>query len=143
MGHLPLHVTFSVICCAPYLRNRTSSNHSLWYAGVKSNDDISRSFFSFIFFNLIFLIGYNSYTKVALNLLEKFPFWVRAISVKFGPILCNRMSHDSLSEDLFEVLWHDNADKAQYRWLKVALVIFPKFRNILSRCGVIDVSHIS
>ena len=86
------------------------------------------------------MIGYNSYTKVAVNLLEKFPFWVRSISAKFGPILCNLMSHDSLSEDLFEVLWHN---KAQYRWLKVALVIFPKFRNILSLCGVIDVSHIS
>ena len=74
-------------------------------------------------------MGYNSYTKVAVNLSKKFPFWARVIWAKFGPKLFNLMSHYSLSEDLFEVLWHD---KAQYRWLKVALVIFPKFRNILS-----------
>ena len=45
------------------------------------------------------MIGYNSYTKVAVNLPKKFP-------------VCNVMSHDSLFEDLFEVLWHY---KAQYR----------------------------
>ena len=75
------------------------------------------------------MMGYNSYTKVAVNLPKKFPFCTRVIWAKFGPKLFNLMSHDSLSEDLFEVFWHD---KAQYRWLKVALVIFPKFRNILS-----------
>ena len=75
------------------------------------------------------MMEYNSYTKIALNLPKKFHFWARAIWAKFGPILCNLMSHDLLSEDLFEVLRHD---KAQYRWLKIALVIFLKFRNILS-----------
>ena len=78
--------------------------------------------------------GCNSYTNVAVNLPKKFAFWVRATLAKFGPILCSLMSHDSLSEDLFEILWHD---KAQYRWLKVTLVIFPKFRNILLWCSVI------
>ena len=67
------------------------------------------------------MMEYNSYSKVAVNLPKKFPFWVRAILAKFGLILCNLLSYDSLSEDLFEILWHD---KAQYRWLKVALVIF-------------------
>ena len=63
------------------------------------------------------MIEYNSYTKVAVNLPKKIPK------------LRNLMSHDSLSEDLFEVLWYD---QAQYRWSKVALVIFRKFRNIFS-----------
>ena len=58
------------------------------------------------------MMGYDSYTKVKVNLPNKFPFWARAIWAKFGPKLCNAMSHDSLSEDLFEVLWHD---EAQYR----------------------------
>ena len=80
------------------------------------------------------MMGYNIYTKIAVNLPKIFPCWLRAISAKFGPILCNLMSHDLLSEDPFEILWHD---KAQYTWLKVALVSFPKFRNILSSCGVI------
>ena len=46
LGHPPLYVTFSIclfvclsihpsiclsVCCAPYLRNRTSSDHNLWY----------------------------------------------------------------------------------------------------------------
>ena len=34
MGHPLLYVTFSIcssICCAPYLRNCTSSNHNFWY----------------------------------------------------------------------------------------------------------------
>ena len=56
------------------------------------------------------MTGYNSYTKVAVNLPKKFPFW--AIWAEYEPTLCNVMSHDSLSEDLFEVLWHD---KAQHR----------------------------
>ena len=75
------------------------------------------------------MMGYNSYTKVAVNLPEKLPFWARAIWAEFGPKLCNVTSHHSLSEGPFEVLWHD---KAQYKQAKVALVIFPKFRNILS-----------
>ena len=51
------------------------------------------------------MIGYNSYTKVILvNLPKKFPFWVRTIGAQFGPKLCNLMSHDLISEDLFEVL---------------------------------------
>ena len=54
----------------------------------------------------------NSYTKVTINLPTKFPFWARAIWAEFEPKLCNVMSHDSLSEDLVEVLWHD---EAQYR----------------------------
>ena len=35
------------------------------------------------------MIGYNSYTKVAVNLPEKFPFWAKAIWAEFGPKLCN------------------------------------------------------
>ena len=58
------------------------------------------------------MMGYNSYTKVTVNLQKKFPFWARAIWAEFVPKLCNAMSHDSLFEDLFEVLWHD---EAQYR----------------------------
>ena len=49
------------------------------------------------------MMRYNSYTEVAVNLPKKFPLWVRAISAKFGPIFCNLISHDSLSEDLFEI----------------------------------------
>ena len=55
------------------------------------------------------MMRYNSYTKVTINLPKKFPFWARAIWAKFVPKLCNVMYHDSLSEDLFEVLWHDEA----------------------------------
>ena len=55
------------------------------------------------------MMRYNSYTKVTVNLAKIFPFWARAIWAEFGPKLCNIMSHDSLSEDLFEVLWHDEA----------------------------------
>ena len=69
------------------------------------------------------MMGYNSYTKLAVNLPKKFPFWARAIWAKFGSKVCNVMSQDSFSEDLFEVLWHD---EAQYRQAKVALVIFSK-----------------
>ena len=58
------------------------------------------------------MMGYNSYTKVAVNLPKKFPSWARAIWAEFGPKLCNVMSRNSLSEDLFDVLRHD---KAQYR----------------------------
>ena len=47
------------------------------------------------------MMGFNSYTKVAVNIPKNFPFWVMAISAKFGTILCNLMSHDSLSEDFF------------------------------------------
>ena len=55
------------------------------------------------------MMRYNSYTKVTVNLPKISPFWARAIWAEFGPKLCNIMSHDSLSEDLFEVLWHDEA----------------------------------
>ena len=55
------------------------------------------------------MMGYNSYTKVTVSLPKIFSFWARAIWAEFGPKLCNVMSHDSLSEDLFEVLWHDEA----------------------------------
>ena len=55
------------------------------------------------------MMRYNSYTKVTVNLPKIFPFWARAIWAEFGPKLCNIMSHDSLSENLFEVLWHDGA----------------------------------
>ena len=58
------------------------------------------------------MMGHNSYTKAAVNLRPKFPFWAREIWAKYGPIWCNVMSHDSLSEDIFEVLWRD---MAQYR----------------------------
>ena len=65
---------------------------------------------------------------------KKFPLWARTILSEFGPKLCDVMPHHSLSEGLFEILWHD---KARYRQEKVALVIFLKFRNTLSLCGVI------
>ena len=61
------------------------------------------------------MIGYNSYTKVIVNLPKTFPFWARTIWAEFGPKLCNVMSHDSLSQDLFKVLWHD---ELQYRQKK-------------------------
>ena len=71
------------------------------------------------------MIGCYSYTKEAII----FSLWARAIWAEFGPKLCNIMCHDSFSEDLFDVLCHD---KAQCRQAKEALVIFPKFRIILS-----------
>ena len=58
------------------------------------------------------MMGYNNYTKVTVNLPKIFPFWATAIWAEFWSKLCNVMSRDSLSEDLFEVLWHD---EAQYR----------------------------
>ena len=58
------------------------------------------------------MMGYNSYNKVLLvNLPKKFSFQLRAIWAQFVPNLCNLMSHDSLSEDLFEVLWYYEAQK--------------------------------
>ena len=54
------------------------------------------------------MMGYNSYSKIRLlNLPKKLPFEARPIWTQFGPKLYNLMSHDSLSEDLFELLWHD------------------------------------
>ena len=38
---------------------------------------------------------------------QKVPFQARTTEAQFGPKLWNIMSHDSLSEDLLEVLWHD------------------------------------
>ena len=55
------------------------------------------------------MMGCNSYIKVTVNLPKKISFRTRAIWAEFGPKLCNVMSHDSLFEDLFEVLWHDEA----------------------------------
>ena len=74
------------------------------------------------------MMGYNSQTKVLLvNLPKKFPFWLRAFWAQFGPNLCNLMSHDSLSEDLFEVLWHHEIQKID----KISLSHFSK--NLLLR----------
>ena len=74
------------------------------------------------------MMGYNSQTKVLLvNLPKKFPFQRRAIWAQFGPNLCNLMSHDSLSEDLFEVLWHHEIQKID----KISLSHFSK--NLLLR----------
>ena len=64
------------------------------------------------------------------------------------------MSHDSLSEDFFEVLWHDEVlDKSSLKhfskqssflgnidpiWLKITQpTALKSFRNILARCDVI------
>ena len=53
------------------------------------------------------MMGYNSQTKLLLVTLPKtFLFWLRVISAQFGPNLCSYMSHDFLSKNLFEVLWH-------------------------------------
>ena len=69
------------------------------------------------------MMGDNSQTKVLLvNLPKKFPFWLRAIWAQFGPNLSNLMSHDSLSEDLFEVLWHHEVQKID----KISLSHFSK-----------------
>ena len=69
------------------------------------------------------MMGYNSQTKVLLvNLPKKFSFRLRAISVKFVPNLCNLMSHDSPSEDLFEALWHHEVQKIG----KISLFHFSK-----------------
>ena len=67
--------------------------------------------------------GYNSQTKLLLvNLPRKAPFWLRAIWVQFGFNLFKPMSHDSLSEDLFEVLWHHEVQKI----VKISLIHFSK-----------------
>ena len=69
------------------------------------------------------MMGYNSQTKVLLvNLPKKFPFWLRVIWAQFGPNFCNIMSHDSVSEDLFEVFWHHEVQKIT----KLVFIIFPK-----------------
>ena len=46
-----------------------------------------------------------------ISLPKKYPFWLRAFWAQFGPNLCNLMSHDSLSEDLFEDFWHHEVQK--------------------------------
>ena len=63
------------------------------------------------------MMWYNSYTKVILvSLPKKFPFWARAMWTQFGSKI-SALSHDSLSEDLFEVLWHDEAlDKSSFTY---------------------------
>ena len=69
------------------------------------------------------MMGYNSQMKVSLvNLPKKFAFRLRAIWIQFGPNLCNIMSHDSLSEDLFKVLWHREVQKKD----KISLSHFSK-----------------
>ena len=69
------------------------------------------------------MMGYNSQTKVLLvNLPKKFPFWLRAIWAQFGPNLCNLVSHDSLSEDVFKVLWQHQVQKID----KISLSHFSK-----------------
>ena len=95
--------------------------YNLMSQAIMSHDSISKSL-------KYGMMGYNRYTKVTVNLPKIFPFWAGVFWAKFGPKLCNIMSHDSLSEDLFEVLWHD---EAQYRQTKVVLVIFSKFRNFV------------
>ena len=56
------------------------------------------------------------------NLHKQSPFGAKAIWTQFGSRLCNVMSHGSLSEDLLEVLWYNEA-----QWLgKNSLVNFPK-----------------
>ena len=59
------------------------------------------------------MMGYNSYTKITVILPKKFPFWARAIWAEFGLKICNVMSHDSLSLDLFEVcrMMRQNIDR--------------------------------
>ena len=59
------------------------------------------------------MIRYNSQTKVV-NLLKNFLFWLRLIWAQFGPNLCGHISHDSLSKDLFEVLWHHEIQKSPF-----------------------------
>ena len=69
------------------------------------------------------MMGYNSQTKVLLvNLPKKLPFQLRTIWTQFGPNLCNLMSHDSLIEDLFKVLWHHEVQKID----KISLSHFSK-----------------
>ena len=69
------------------------------------------------------------YIKV---ILVNFPKNSLSVQVQFGPDLgqscTNLMSYDSLSEDLFEVLWHDEALQ-----ILTALQIFTK----ILACGVI------
>ena len=43
------------------------------------------------------------------NLHKQSPFGAKAIWTQFGSRLCNVMSHGSLSEDLLEVLWYNEA----------------------------------
>ena len=42
---------------------------------------------------------------------QKIPFQARTTEAQLGPKLQNIMSHDSLSEDLLEVLWHDETQQ--------------------------------
>ena len=43
------------------------------------------------------------------NLHKQSPFGAKAIWTQFGSRLYNIMSHDSLSEDVLEVLWYNEA----------------------------------
>ena len=59
------------------------------------------------------MMGYNSQTKALIvNLpIKKFRFRIKTIWAQFVPNLCNLLSHDSLSEDPFEVLQYHEAQK--------------------------------
>ena len=53
------------IHCAPYLRNRTLSNHKLWYTCV--NDDISTLFFKFFEILIFWAVRGVKGEKIAQN----------------------------------------------------------------------------
>ena len=69
------------------------------------------------------MMGDNRQNKVLLVYLpKKFPLRLGKIWAQFGPNLYNLMSHDLLSEDLFEVSWHYEIQKID----KVSLSYFSK-----------------
>ena len=55
------------------------------------------------------MMGYNSYTKLTINLPKKLLFWARTIWAQFRPNSCNLICYDSSYEHMFEFFWHDNA----------------------------------
>ena len=58
------------------------------------------------------MMGCNSWTRIILVYLQKKSLSRRGQSGPNLAKLCSPMSHDSLSEDLFDGLWHY---EAQYR----------------------------
>ena len=68
------------------------------------------------------MMGVQQIKALLVNFPKKFPFRLTAIWAQFGPNVCNIMPHDSLSEDLFEVLWHHKVQKTN----KISLIHYSK-----------------
>ena len=94
------------------------------------------------------MMGFNIQTEVMLvSLPKKFPSREGQL-VRLGPKLSNLMFHDSLSENFFEILWHDGAqyiDKIIISQSFKKNLLFWRFLEAFQHNGVqqLDISNIS